>query len=94
MIRSISKRSNSTLLALLVLSVGISVNQPVAFAQNAASSVSVSNLKNQLDPVIVTLKNNIPGGQELVNYLVNGEKYCSKKCVRDDHYCLKKGTFE
>ena len=40
------------------------------------------------------LKNNIPGGQELVNYLVNGEKYCSKKCVRDDHYCLKKGTFE
>ena len=54
MIRSISKRSNSTLLALLVLSVGISVNQPVAFAQNAASSVSISNLKNQLDPVIVT----------------------------------------
>ena len=54
MIRSISKRSNSTLLALLVLSAGISVNQSVAFAQNAASSVSVSNLNNQLEPIIVT----------------------------------------
>lgn len=54
MIRSISKRSNSTSLALLVLSIGISVNQPVVFAQNAASSVSVSNLNNQLDPIIVT----------------------------------------
>ena len=42
------------MLALLVLSVGISVNHPVAFAQNAASSVSVSNLNSQLDPVIVT----------------------------------------
>ena len=40
------------------------------------------------------LKNNIPGGKELINYLVNGEKYCSKKCVREDHYCLKKGQFE
>ena len=40
------------------------------------------------------LKNNIPGGQELINYLVNGEKYCSKKCVREDHYCLNKGQFE
>ena len=42
------------MLALLVLSIGISVNHPVAFAQNAASSVSVSNLNNQLDPIIVT----------------------------------------
>jgi len=40
------------------------------------------------------LKNNIPGGKELINYLVNGEKYCSKKCVREDHYCLNKGQFE
>ena len=54
MIRSISNRSNSTLLALLVFLVGISVNHPAAFAQNAASSVSVSNLNSQLDPVIVT----------------------------------------
>ena len=35
------------------------------------------------------LKNNIPGGKELVNYLWYGEKYCSKKCVIEDGTCIK-----
>ena len=56
MFRSISKKNNSALFVFLVASIGFSFTQPVAFAKNAASSVSVSNLNSQLDPVIVTLK--------------------------------------
>ena len=54
MFHSISKKNNSALFVFLVASIGFSFTQPVAFAQNAASSVSVSNLNSQLDPVIVT----------------------------------------
>jgi vitamin B12 transporter len=54
MFRSTSKKNNSTVFVFLVASIGFSFTQPVAFAQNVASSVSVSNLNNQLDPIIVT----------------------------------------
>ncbi|HAT39843.1 hypothetical protein [Polynucleobacter necessarius] len=48
------KKSKSALSILLVASAGIGVNQPVEFAPNPPSTVSVSNLNNQLDPIIVT----------------------------------------
>lgn len=54
MFRSISKNKNGALFVFSVATVGFSFNQPVVFAQNAASSVSVSNLNKQLDPIIVT----------------------------------------
>jgi vitamin B12 transporter len=50
--RITSRLSKSKLSILLIASVGI--GQPIAFAQNSPSSVSVSNLNSQLNPVIVT----------------------------------------
>ena len=50
--RTTSRLSKSKLSILLMASVGI--GQPIAFAQNSPSSVSVSNLNDQLNPVIVT----------------------------------------
>ena len=50
--RITSRLSKSELSILLIASVGI--GQPIAFAQNSPSSVSVSNLNDQLNPVIVT----------------------------------------
>lgn len=52
--RSIFKRSKSTFLMLLVACMGVCMSQPIAFAQNLPSSVSVSSLNDQLNPVIVT----------------------------------------
>lgn len=51
---SFFKKSKSRFLVLLITSVGLGINQPVAHAQSSPSSVSIANLKNQLDPIIVT----------------------------------------
>jgi hypothetical protein len=40
------------------------------------------------------LKNEIPGGKLLLNCLIYGKKYCSKKCAIEDGTCINKGVFE
>ena len=50
----LSSKSKNVLLNTLLASLGIAFSQTSAIAQSTPSSVSVTNLNNQVDPIIVT----------------------------------------
>jgi hypothetical protein len=50
----LSSKSKHVLLNTLLVSLGIVFSQTSAIAQSTPSSVSVTNLSNQVDPIIVT----------------------------------------